>query len=98
MVDSMNSLGPSWEAVAVIGGSIITLLISIVIALIAAYAKSLGRRLETLENSHRTLNDRVLSQYHDKNETNTLLSDVKNSVSALHQRFDLILAQSTPKG
>lgn len=90
--------GPSWEVVSIIAGTIITLLISIVISLIAAYCKSLGKRLETLETAHRTLNDKVLSQYHDKNETNTLLSDVKASVSALHQRFDLILAQSTPKG
>jgi Tfp pilus assembly protein PilO len=90
--------GPSWEVVAIIAGTIITILISIVISLIAGYTKALGRRLESLEVSHRALNDKVLSQYHDKNETNTLLSDVKASVSALHQRFDLILAQSTPKG
>lgn len=92
-----TAVGPSWEAVAVIGGSIITILISIVISLVAAYAKSLGKRLDLLEVSHRALNDKVLSQYHDKTETNTLLTEVKASVASLHSRFDMMLSQTANK-
>lgn len=89
--------GPTWESVSVIGGTIITILLSVVIAMVAAYAKSLDRRLSTLEGLHKSLNDRVLSQYHDKTETNTLLGEVKNRVEALHTRFDMLLNQHNVK-
>lgn len=93
----LTPAGPSWESVAIIGGTIITILLTTVLSLVAAYAKSLDRRLTTLEGLHKTLNDRVLSQYHDKAETNTLLGEVKNRVEALHTRFDMLLSQHTPK-
>jgi Tfp pilus assembly protein PilO len=94
----LEATGPTWESVAIIGGTIITILLSVVISMVAAYSKSLDRRLTTLEGLHKSLNDRVLSQYHDKTETNTLLGEVKNRVEALHTRFDMLLNQHTDKG
>lgn len=97
--DQANNLGtgPSWESVAIIGGTVITILLSVVISMVAAYSKSLDRRLTIIESLHKSLNDRVLSQYHDKTETNTLLGEVKIRVEALHTRFDMLLSQHTPK-
>jgi Tfp pilus assembly protein PilO len=97
VIESAIESGPTWEAVAVIGGTIITVLISIVISLVAAYAKSLGRRLDIVEKAQDSLKERMLSQYHDKTETNTILNEVKASVVSLHARFDMMLSQSSSK-
>lgn len=90
---AVDPTGPTWEVVAVAGGTIITILLSIIISLIAAYAKGLGKRIDILEVAHHNLNDRVLSQYHDKTETNRLLGEVKESIVSLHGRFDMLLNQ-----
>lgn len=84
-------MNPSWHDILIISGSIITILLGIIIAMIGAYAKGLGRRLDLLESRHSKLNDLVLSQYHNKDEIKSLLDDIKERVEKLHSRFDLIL-------
>ena len=89
----MNNL--TWHDVFLITGSVITILLGIIIAMIGAYAKGLGKRIELLEARHTQLNNLVLSQYHNKDEIKSLLDDIKDRVEKLHSRFDLILNHTT---
>lgn len=68
-------------------------LLGIVISLVAGYAKGLGNRVDKLEDSYKRLNDMVLGQYLNKDETNRLLNDVKQLVISLQGRFDMLLMQ-----
>lgn len=76
-----SNSGPSWESIAV--GAI-----SMLIALVAAYAKGVSNRVDRLEGKYETLNQNVLREYHTKQDLNEILGEIKSSVKALHQRFD----------
>lgn len=73
--------GPSWESIAV--GAI-----SMLIALVAAYAKGVSNRVDKLDEKYTALNQNVLREYHTKQDLNEILGEIKSSVKALHQRFD----------
>lgn len=78
---SVSSSGPSWESIAV--GAI-----SMVIMLVAAYAKGVSNRVDRLDEKYNQLNQNVLREYHTKQDLNEILGEIKSSVKALHQRFD----------
>lgn len=73
--------GPSWQSIAV--GAI-----SMLIALVAAYAKGVSNRVDKLDEKYAALNQNVLREYHTKQDLNEILGEIKASVKALHQRFD----------
>lgn len=76
-----SASGPSWESIAV--GAI-----SMLIALVAAYAKGVSNRVDKLDEKYTSLNQNVLREYHTKQDLNEILGEIKASVKALHQRFD----------
>lgn len=76
-----SASGPSWESIAV--GAI-----SMLIALVAAYAKGVSNRVDKLDEKYTALNQNVLREYHTKQDLNEILGEIKSSVKALHQRFD----------
>lgn len=78
---AMAPKGPTWEMIAV--GAI-----SMVIMLIAAYAKGVSNRVDKLDEKYTALNHNVLREYHTKQDLNEILGEIKSSVKALHQRFD----------
>lgn len=78
---SIATNGPSWESIAV--GAI-----SMLIALLAAYAKGVSNRVDRLDEKYDQLNQNVLREYHTKQDLNEILGEIKSSVKALHQRFD----------
>lgn len=89
------SSGPTWYLVATISGGLVMFLLGIVIALVAGYAKGQSGRIDKLEDAYKRLNDMVLSQYLNKDETNKLLNDVKQLVISLQGRFDMLLMQQS---
>lgn len=80
---SASAQGPSWESIAV--GAI-----SMLIALVAAYAKGVSNRVDKLDQKYDALNQNVLREYHTKQDLNEILGEIKSSVKALHQRFDKV--------
>lgn len=85
----MNNL--TWHDGFLIAGSIITILLGIIIAMVGAYAKGLSGRIDFLESRHTELNNLVLSQYHNKDEIRDLLDEIKDSIKKLHSRFDTLI-------
>lgn len=83
----------TWHDIFIITGSIITILLGVIISMVGAYAKGLGKRIDLLETRHNALNNLVLSQYHNKDEIKDLLGDIRQRIESLHQRFDTIIAQ-----
>ena len=73
--------GPDWQIIAT--GSI-----SIIVLMVAAYVKGLNGRVEDLESDFIKLQALLLKDYHTKDEIKELLSDLKISIRALHERFD----------
>jgi hypothetical protein len=81
-------MGPTWQTIAV--GTLILAgsLLSIIVGLVAFYAKELGKRVNTVEDSQSKLEKLVLKEYHTKEEIRQLLADLKNSMNAIHSRLD----------
>jgi hypothetical protein len=73
--------GPSWE---VIGVGAIGLLITAV----GWYAKGVSDRVSTLESKLGELNTAILRDYHPKSDVKNLLDEIKQSIAALHARFE----------
>lgn len=73
--------GPSWQVIAL---GAIGLLFTVIGAVIAR----VDRRVNALDDNLDKLRLLVAQDYHSKNELNIILSEVKQSISALHRRFD----------
>lgn len=70
-------------------------LLGLVLALIGAYAKGLDTRLTNVEKSSEyrrqeitTLRERVISEYHNKNDIAAMHTDLRNMIQAVHARMD----------
>ena len=89
---SMSRTGPSWESIAV--GAV-----SMLIALVAAYAKGVSNRVDKLEARQAELNTVLLKEYHPKSDVREMVDEVRESMKLFHvemkasmnelkQRFD----------
>ena len=70
-------------------------LLGLVLALIGAYAKGLDTRLTNVEKASEyrrqeitTLRERVISEYHNKNDIAAMHTDLRNMIQAVHSRLD----------
>lgn len=70
-------MGPSWELIAL--GAV-----SMVIALIGAYAKGLSGRQDKFDAKLSELNDALLRNYHPKPDVKEMLDDLKEVVGLFH--------------
>ena len=74
-------MGPDWQTIAVF-------CVGVIITLVGAYAKSISIRVGKLEDKFNELEVMVLKDYHNKDEINEILRDLRSSIRALHERFD----------
>jgi len=79
--DVLASTGPTWEMIA-LG------LVSILVAIIGGYARGVRTKVEKLETRIETVERSLLREYHTKVEISELLASIKESIRALHERFD----------
>ncbi len=70
-------MGPTWELIAL--GSI-----SLVVALIGAYAKGLSGRQDKFDERLNQLNNALLRDYHPKPDVKDMIDDLKDVVSLFH--------------
>jgi len=75
------SHGPSWE---VIGVGAVGLLITAV----GWYAKGVSDRVTQVERMLGEVNTALLRDYHPKADVKNLLDEIKQSITALHVRFE----------
>jgi len=78
---SQIQLGPDWQTIAVF-------CVGVIITLVGAYAKSISIRVGKLEDKFNELEIMVLRDYHNKDEINEILRELRQSIRALHERFD----------
>lgn len=87
-------MNQNWYGAIVIMVPIFIFLLGVIVTMVGFYAKSLGHRVDLLEEAHKNLNDLVLSQYHNKDEIKDLLGEIKSRIESLHTRFDMILTNN----
>lgn len=85
---AMIETGPSWEVISTAAIILIASLTSVIVGMVASYAKGLGKRVDKLEDGHDELKSMVLKDYHTKLEVGQLLADLKSSLIAVHDRLD----------
>lgn len=73
--------GPSWENIGM--GAI-----GLIIAGIGAYAKGISGRVDRIESRVQQLNEAMLRDYHPKADIKALLDEIKQSMNALHVKFE----------
>ena len=81
-------MGPTWQEIAIASVVLASSLLSVIIGLVANYAKSLGVRIEKAEGAHVTLEKFVLREYHTKDDIRELIGNIKSSIEAVHSRLD----------
>lgn len=69
--------GPTWELIAL--GAV-----SMVVALIGAYAKGVSSRVERIESRVAAINEAMLKDYHPKSDVKDMMEDLKEVVSLFH--------------
>lgn len=82
--------GPSWQVIAIAAIIFAGSLLTIIVGLVANYAKTLGQRVTSVERDQSKLEKLILKDYHNKDEIRQLLADLKTSIDAVHQRMDKI--------
>ena len=70
-------MGPTWELIAL--GAI-----SIILALVGAYTKSISQRVEKAEDRIASINEAMLKDYHSKSDIKDMMEDLKDVVGLFH--------------
>lgn len=73
--------GPSWENIGM--GAIALLITSI-----GWYAKGVSGRVDRLDQRMQQLNEAMIRDYHPKADIKALLDEIKQSMNALHVKFE----------
>lgn len=85
----MNQVPESfWQYIAIVA-------VGIVVGIVGWYARTTHGDLKELQNEHKKLNDFVLTNFHPKNDINTILTEIKDSVAKLHARMDSFLSKGS---
>lgn len=82
---------PGWTFIVNIFSWIITFLLGLVVTLLKMEASKNERRIQTIENNYKTLNDKVLGEYPSKADLDKMLHDLKERLQILDTKIDSLL-------
>ena len=91
-ISAWTQLPPEWKVVFppryMISLSVAMALLTIIVGIVGWAAKTAHSNFKDLQIEHKKLNDFVLTNYHPKNDINAILTEIKESMAALHKRLD----------